>query len=1129
MYANPTRPKLYSQARGSFGGSIAPPGTAFRAPQPYISRQLQSRPAPAVKFNSPNGQSYNGIMNVDKDQGMMYKGGYSDDESQDRRDIKPAIIKSRNSATMRNGSVAPIAQMSPGARFKNVMANSAYNGAMRPTIDMSKPLNSGMKRSVDIMASAYANCDRSPKIQRQSAAAQEPSSIPLRLEDIKDHSMREKIERILMVLPNSSVNDIRNALLQKKLNEADAMDALANKMGQAEEVDLTHSPEFSPDELAAMPTAQPARLTTKQQLKKPVAGLHERYALPSHAHQTLDPNQAPLISPIKIQSSPVATSFKEAPRRRRLVQGRKFQSSPAKSSSPILINDDTDSGLDAKPASEDDKQINTSLLGFFNTCVASDLMDMASIDGTLAEHIMSFRPFKSLNAVRAVREPSHVDNPKTRKQKRPIGDKIVDVCETMYEGYQAVDELVAYCKELRKPITEGMKKWGVDVIGAARDGEIDLVNLNGANKSPTMRDSGIGTPATVSGDEDTKKPVGSNSALFPQPKLMSQDITMKDYQIIGVNWLDLLFRNKLSCILADDMGLGKTCQVIAFMARLFETGIQGPNLIVVPGSTLENWLREFHTFCPSLTVMSYYGTQPERDEFQEEIRVKKPYVIVTTYTIATQKSDRKFFSKLNLTCGVFDEGHLLKDCRTKKHMELMRIPTEFRLLLTGTPLQNNLTELMSLLNFIMPDVFVGHEESLSAIFAYRAKTNESDHSALLSAQRIARARSMMAPFILRRKKDQVMQDLPKKTSRVVYCDLSATQQTIYQEFLDKAARIIALRQKAKEAKQSVRESSNVLMDLRKACLHPLLFRRIYTDDELKKVVRAYLRNPNESHRNFDLCLEDMSIYSDHNIHRYCLDPNNEKYMSKHALQIESFLDSGKVAKLIELLQQYKANGDRVLIFSHFVLVLEILEEILSHENIKFFRIDGATRVDERQPLIDAFYADKSVTAFMLSTKAGGAGINLAAANKVIIFDSSFNPQDDIQAENRAHRVGQKREVEVVRLVSKGTVEEGIWRLGESKVLLDAKVAGADGNKMEKEGERMVKEALEKEIVERSKKNDAEGGTDAAKINGNKGVKETGKEKVVKKANGKIKREEEEDDEDDDSELSDLTDSSESTE
>ncbi|KAI4142878.1 MAG: hypothetical protein LQ340_007187 [Diploschistes diacapsis] len=1089
-------PSYNVQPSGTFGSSIAPPGTSFRAPKPFIARQAQMQPqahwqpvpapgsggANALARQYPGKQYPENVIDLEEDQGMVYKGGYSDDESQNARDIKPSVVKSRNVQNAPAPAVPmpdlPIPKSKPkanlpvpqqnsaSARFGNILASSIYIGPARSNgVNMSPPAQS-MKRSADLMASAYGGRDRPERQPRLARTAQMQPEPGLKLEDISDFGLRSKIERVMSVLPSKTVKQIRDMLFLKKGNEQDAMDALVDDDPKPKEIDLTLSSDVDDDELS-FPVAQPTRTTTKQQLKAPVATLRDRYGMASQAPAKATPKpqgEVPSAKPKRASPEPFTG---EAPsKRRRLMKGRKHQSSPV-ASSPITIpiDDNSDSGIDARSASEDAGVLDSTLLSFFNTCNAGDIVDMANITKAIAEHIVASRPYKNLSAVRAVKEPDYAINPKARKQKRTVGDKVVDVCETMWQGYQAVDQLVQKCKDLRKPITEGMKRWGVDVIGASKDGEIELVNLDGMTKSPSVRDSGIGTPTTSSGDEDFKSSTNPKSLLLLQPETMSKDITLKDYQVIGMNWLNLLFRNRLSCILADDMGLGKTCQVIAFMAHLYETGVKGPHVIIVPGSTLENWLREFETFCPGLPVMSYYGSQAAREEYQMEIKEKRPYVVVTTYSIATQRNDRKFFTKLEPVCGVFDEGHMLKDCKTNKHVELMKIPTQFRLLLTGTPLQNNLTELMSLLNFIMPNIFKDHKDDLEVIFKHRAKTNDENHDALLSAQRIARARTMMAPFILRRKKDQVLQNLPQKTSRVEYCDLTDSQRSIYQEYLDEAARIVELRKRAKETKESVNKSSNVLTDLRKACLHPLLFRRKYTNTELRKVVKSYLRNPKESERSFELCMEDMEICSDHNIHRYCLDENNAPYMAKHALPHAPFLDSGKVTKLVELLKQYKANGDRVLIFSQFVMVLDILEEVLSGAEVTFYRIDGATPVDERQPLIDQFYADDSVTAFMLSTKAGGAGINLAAANKVIIFDSSFNPQDDIQAENRAHRVGQKRDVEVIRLVSKGTVEEQIYALGQSKVLLDARVAGDEGKKAEAKGEKMIKEALEKQIME----------------------------------------------------------------
>ena len=393
----------------------------------------------------------------------------------------------------------------------------------------------------------------------------------------------------------------------------------------------------------------------------------------------------------------------------------------------------------------------------------------------------------------------------------------------------------------------------------------------------------------------------------------------------------------------------------------------------------------------------------------------------------------------------------------------MRIKAKFRLLLTGTPLQNNLQELASLLGFILPDVFYQHAENLESVFNHKATTSEDSHAMLLSTQRIERARSMMTPFILRRKKYQVLQHLPTKTRRVEYCPLNDSQQAIYDEKVARVKEILAEREAAKtdptKKKVTSKESTNTLMELRKASLHPLLFRRHYNDTLLHDITKACLKDPQWCESNPNLVYEDLSFMTDFEIHRMC--DTNPIHLRKFVLPSSSFLDSGKVSALKDLLTGYIASGSRCLVFSQFTMVLDILEAVLEVLNIAFFRLDGSTRVDERQDMIDQFYADESIPVFLLSTKAGGAGINLACANKVVIFDSGFNPQDDVQAENRAHRVGQTREVEVVRLVCKGTIEEGIARLGESKLALDQRVAGeeAEDAKIEREGVKTIEDIL----------------------------------------------------------------------
>lgn len=384
--------------------------------------------------------------------------------------------------------------------------------------------------------------------------------------------------------------------------------------------------------------------------------------------------------------------------------------------------------------------------------------------------------------------------------------------------------------------------------------------------------------------------------------------------------------------------------------------------------------------------------------------------------------------------------------------------------MTGTPLQNNLEELASLLGFILPSVFQEHKEDLESIFNAKAKTMDESHSALLSVQRIARARSMMAPFILRRKKYQVLKHLPTKTRRVEYCELTASQRAIYEAEQKRVREVLEAREAG--AKPNSKETTNCMMNLRKASIHPLLFRRIYDDKTLSKMAKQAVKEEDYQASDVDLVYEDMTVMTDSELNKLCAD--HPDYLGKFVLDEDRCMDSGKVLRLCQLLTDFKANGDRVLIFSQFTMVMNILELVMESLRMKFFRLDGSTDINDRQTMIDEFYEDTNVTVFMLSTKAGGAGINLACANKVIIFDSSFNPQDDIQAENRAHRVGQTRDVEVIRLVTKGTIEEHIYRLGETKLLLDDKVAGAgeaedDAKKVEKAGEKKVQEMLLMEI------------------------------------------------------------------
>ena len=455
--------------------------------------------------------------------------------------------------------------------------------------------------------------------------------------------------------------------------------------------------------------------------------------------------------------------------------------------------------------------------------------------------------------------------------------------------------------------------------------------------------------------------------------------------MVGVNWLSLLFERKLSCILADDMGLGKTCQVVAFLAHLLEKGVKGPHLVVVPGSTLENWLREFSVFCPELHVMPYYAGQNERPAIQAQIldSLDTLNIVVTTYTLAKTKNDNKFLRKLRPVVCVYDEGHLLKNSKSAGYEALMRIPSQFRLLLTGTPLQNNLRELVSLLGFILPSVFREHSEDLEAIFGHKVKTTDESHAALLSNQRIARAKSMMTPFVLRRKKHQVLKHLPAKIRRVEYCELSKAQSEIYEMEKARALRIVTARA---SGEKTGNETANIMMALRKASIHPLLFRRLYNDTVIAKMSKACVREEEYKESNVELIYEDMEVMTDMELHRFC--EHHPRTMTKFRLNDDPWMDSGKVNKLASLLGLFKKNGDRVLVFSQFVMVLDILEAVLETLAMQYFRLDGSTPMEQRQDMIDQFHEEQDITVFLLSTGAGGAGINLAC--KLILGEIPCN-------------------------------------------------------------------------------------------------------------------------------------------
>ncbi|GJE95475.1 ATP-dependent helicase [Phanerochaete sordida] len=742
-----------------------------------------------------------------------------------------------------------------------------------------------------------------------------------------------------------------------------------------------------------------------------------------------------------------------------------------------------DSDDEASEEEEEDANRQTAY-EYFNSATAEALQELTGCSAEQAKKIVELRPFATIEDLISKLGQG-------RKKAGPAGlsPRIFEDSTAIFAGYGTVDSIVTKCEKIAASLRAEIATW-TDGEGKGKGREGSTSSRNSPGVSEAEGALSLRSQAILS---STKL----DYYISAQPSALSSDVQLKDYQMVGINWLNLLYNRHLSCILADEMGLGKTVQVISFSAHLKDKGNKGPHLIVVPSSTLENWLREFQRFAPSINVRAYYAGKDERPFLRQELwdtQKKKANddgweILITTYNLAQgDEKDRKFFRRVEWDTCVFDEGHVLKNFQSQRYQALLKYEANWRLLLTGTPLQNNLQELVSLMNFILPSHFANGLDSLRAVF----KTKGDSKVTLLAQERVSRAKKMMTPFVLRRRKDQVLKDLPKKVERIEWCEMTPLQKTIYNDALQRSRKTIfdveaekaeAEKEKAngKGAKKKTRgnarakdklyleNSTNVLMDLRKAASHPMLFRRRFTDDTLTSIANLLLKEPDYRQRKarFDYVKEDMEVMTDSELQAFCA---TYKSTRKFLQSEDCYLQAGKVKVLLKLLEGYRAQGRRVLIFSQFTQILDILQRVLEHQKVKFVVLTGSTPVDARQSLVDEFTEDESIQVFLLSTKAGGMGINLTAASVVIMFDQDFNPHNDKQAQDRAYRIGQKRDVDVVKLITKGSIEEDMLELGMTKLALDEAVAGEEGEeKVEREMKtslmNVVRKKLEVEPVE----------------------------------------------------------------
>ncbi len=468
---------------------------------------------------------------------------------------------------------------------------------------------------------------------------------------------------------------------------------------------------------------------------------------------------------------------------------------------------------------------------------------------------------------------------------------------------------------------------------------------------------------------------GNAETLFRESPAFIKNGEMRDYQVSGLNWLVSLHENGISGILADEMGLGKTLQTIAFLGYLRHIrDIKGPHLIVVPKSTLDNWRREFTMWTPEVDVLILQGAKDERHQLINDRLIDEKFdVCITSYEMILR--EKNHLKKFAWEYIIIDEAHRIKNEESSLAQIIRLFSSRNRLLITGTPLQNNLHELWALLNFLLPDVF-GDSEAFDSWFS----NQEADQDTVV--QQLHR---VLRPFLLRRVKSDVEKSLLPKKEINLYIGMSDMQVKWYKKILEKDIDAVNGAGGKRESKTRL---LNIVMQLRKCCNHPYLFEGAepgppYTTDE-------------------------HLIYN-----------------------------AGKMLMLDKILTRMKKQGSRVLIFSQMSRVLDILEDYCVFREHKYNRIDGSTAHEDRIAGIDEYNKPGSEKfVFLLTTRAGGLGINLTSADIVILFDSDWNPQADLQAMDRAHRIGQTKQVIVFRFVTEQAIEERVLERAAQKLRLD---------------------------------------------------------------------------------------------
>ncbi|CAF0823138.1 unnamed protein product [Didymodactylos carnosus] len=464
------------------------------------------------------------------------------------------------------------------------------------------------------------------------------------------------------------------------------------------------------------------------------------------------------------------------------------------------------------------------------------------------------------------------------------------------------------------------------------------------------------------------------------PNSKDQEFKLRDYQLEGLNWLVHSWSKSNSVILADEMGLGKTIQTISFLSYIFkEHHVHGPFLIVVPLSTIQGWQQEFLRWSPSeMNTIVYIGDMLSREkirqyEFYSTGKNLKFHTLITTYDFLLK--DKQFLNSIQWAILMVDEAHRLKNDDSVLYRTLIQFNSQHRILITGTPLQNSLKELWSLLYFIMPHYFDDWTK-FDLKYSSLLSTNNTN-----LVQRSTELHKELEPFLLRRIKRDVEKSLPAKVEQILRVEMTRVQKQYYKWILTKNYRALT-----NERGGALPSFINIMMELKKCANHAFFVKRNDEDTvTLDEIIKG----------------------------------------------------SGKLLLLDKLLIKLRESNHRVLIFSQMVKMLNILAEYCALRRFPFQRLDGSMTSEIRRQALNNFNRENSGDfIFLLSTRAGGLGINLATADTVIIYDSDWNPQNDLQAQARAHRIGQTKQVNIYRLVAKQSVEETIIERAKQKMVLD---------------------------------------------------------------------------------------------